>query len=164
MSVKVLAHQMGMGFKAVPYAAVGENKMQMFQTDIYKEPYDGPWAIIAPNGYAVEGAAYEPYKYANLASVRASVARFLGWGMCSTCGGVWRASEDMIGPKLLTDHDWCQIEQAASGCISGTSDEWPDLVAAINKLRGQPLGLRKSADWLRGFCEALITLRSGEYE
>lgn len=35
----------------------------------------------------------------------------------------------------LTDHDWLQIEQAAAGCVSGTSDEWPDLRAAIERVR-----------------------------
>lgn len=55
----------------------------------------------------------------------------------------------------LTDHDWLQIEMAAAGTVSGTSDEWPDLVAAINKVRGGSLR-RKPAAWLRGFCEALV--------
>lgn len=58
----------------------------------------------------------------------------------------------------MNDIDWLQITQAAKGTVSGTSDEWPALVAAIEKLTGQPIGLRKSADWLKGFCQAAISL------
>ena len=60
----------------------------------------------------------------------------------------------------LNDHDWMQIEMAANGCISGTSDEWPDLRRAIEKVRGKEFGPRQSASWLRGFCEALMVWRS----
>lgn len=42
---------------------------------------------------------------------------------------------------------------AASVAVSGVSDEWLDLVKAIEKVLGIPLRGRKSADWLRGFCE-----------
>lgn len=58
----------------------------------------------------------------------------------------------------MTDHDWLQIEMAARGCVSGTSDEWPALVGAIEKLQCKPLE-RKSADWLRGFCEGVMLMR-----
>lgn len=60
----------------------------------------------------------------------------------------------------MTEHDWLQIEMAASGCISGTSDDWPDLRRAIEKLTGRTFGLRKSADWLQGYCEAVM-IQSG---
>lgn len=60
--------------------------------------------------------------------------------------------------ELLDHHDWLQIEQAAAGCVSGISDEWPDLVKAIEKVRGRKL-MRQSSAWLRGFCEALILSR-----
>jgi len=60
--------------------------------------------------------------------------------------------------KYLTDHDWLQIEQAARGCVSGTSDEWPDLVRAIEKIKDRKL-MRQSAAWLRGYCEALVESR-----
>lgn len=56
----------------------------------------------------------------------------------------------------MTDDDWLQIEQASRGCISGTSDEWPALREAIEKLTGRPFGPRKTSDWLQGFCEAAI--------
>jgi len=59
----------------------------------------------------------------------------------------------------LTENDWIQIEAAASGCISGTSDEWPALRRAIEKVRGREFGSRKSADWMRGFCEAVMVWR-----
>lgn len=57
---------------------------------------------------------------------------------------------------VLDEHDWLQIEQAASGCVSGTSDEWPDLRTAISKLTGKPFGHRRSAAWLQGFCEGVL--------
>lgn len=56
---------------------------------------------------------------------------------------------------MLNHHDWLQIEQAAAGCVSGTSDDWPDLVHAITTLTGQSLP-RKSAAWLQGFCEGVL--------
>jgi hypothetical protein len=63
----------------------------------------------------------------------------------------------------LTEVEWLQIEQAARGGVSGTSDEWPALVAAIEKVRGKPLEMRRSASWLRGFCEGVI-IQSGRIE
>lgn len=60
--------------------------------------------------------------------------------------------------NLLSADDWLQIEQGASGCISGISDEWPLLVAAIEKVMNRKLPRRSSA-WLRGYCEALIAAR-----
>jgi len=71
------------------------------------------------------------------------------------------SSGDEVNYKLqgkwedLTDHDWLQIEQAANGGVSGTSDEWPDLVKAIEKVLNRKL-MRQSSAWLRGFCEALV--------
>lgn len=56
----------------------------------------------------------------------------------------------------LTESDWLQIEQAAAGCISGTSDEWPALRQAIAKLTGKPFGYRQPAAWLQGFCEGVM--------
>ena len=74
-----------------------------------------------------------------------------------------RVSNETLGDEMnypsnmgvLTDHDWLQIEQAANGCVSGTSDEWPDLVKAIEKVLNRKL-MRQSSAWLRGFCEALV--------
>lgn len=34
----------------------------------------------------------------------------------------------------LDDHDWVQIQQAVSGCISGTLSEWPHLQGVFSKL------------------------------
>lgn len=59
----------------------------------------------------------------------------------------------------LTEHDWLQIEQTANGCIGGTSDEWPDLRQAIEKVRGKPLTHQRSSMWMIGFCEALMCVR-----
>jgi hypothetical protein len=56
----------------------------------------------------------------------------------------------------MTADDWAQIVMASRGCVSGTSDEWPKLRHAIAKLRGEPFGPRRSADWLQGFCEGVI--------
>lgn len=66
------------------------------------------------------------------------------------------------GLVLLTEHDWLQIEQAASGCLGGTSDDWPHLRSAITKVTGKPFAYRKSAQWLQGFCEALIATRGDQ--
>jgi len=57
--------------------------------------------------------------------------------------------------------DWLQIEQAAKGCVSGSSDEWPFLRAAIEKGSGDPdiFRFRKCSAWLRGFCEAVLIQR-----
>lgn len=60
----------------------------------------------------------------------------------------------------LNDNDWLQIEIAATGCISGTSDELPNLRSAIEKITGEPFGRSRSADWLQGFCES-IWIQSG---
>lgn len=61
----------------------------------------------------------------------------------------------------LTDDDWLQIEQAAAGCVSGTSDEWPALRSAIEKITGKPFSNRKSAAWLQGFCEGVLAQSCG---
>jgi hypothetical protein len=56
----------------------------------------------------------------------------------------------------MTENEWLQINQAASGCIDGTSDDWPDLVSAIEHLTGQSFNGTKSADWLQGFCDGWL--------
>lgn len=56
----------------------------------------------------------------------------------------------------LTENDWLQIEQAASGCIDGNSDDWPALRKAISKITGKPFGDRKTASWMQGFCEGVM--------
>ena len=63
----------------------------------------------------------------------------------------------------LTEFDWIQIEQAATGCVSGTSDEWPALRVVIEKITGQPFTVRRPASWLNGFCEAAMAMRGEEY-
>lgn len=55
-----------------------------------------------------------------------------------------------------SEADWIQIEMAAKGCGSGTSDEWPALVAAIARITGRKIEQRKSAAWLQGFCEGVL--------
>lgn len=62
--------------------------------------------------------------------------------------------------NVINDDDWLQITRAAEGTISGTSDEWPALVAAIVRITGRPLGMRMSSDWLRGFCRAVLDLHN----
>ena len=59
----------------------------------------------------------------------------------------------------LTEADWLQIEMAARGCVGGTSDEWPNLRKAIEKITGMPFGPRKTASWLQGFCEGVLLQR-----
>jgi hypothetical protein len=51
----------------------------------------------------------------------------------------------------LTENQLLQIQQA-SASISGSSDEWPLLVNAIEAITGKPLK-RKSAGWLKEFCK-----------
>ena len=73
----------------------------------------------------------------------------------------------MQSKKTVTAAERLEISQAAHGCVSGTSDEWPGLVSVLTRLRGRPLGMRKDASWLRGYCEALmdigyIALQTGE--
>ena len=63
----------------------------------------------------------------------------------------------------LTDSDWLQIEQAAKGCIDGTSDDWPALRRAIEKITGKPFGMRRVASWLQGFCQGIM-IQSGRSE
>ena len=63
-------------------------------------------------------------------------------------------------PSALTENDWMQIEQAANGCIGGTSDEWPALRHAIAIITGKPFVHRKSAAWLQGFCQGVL-IQSG---
>ncbi len=62
--------------------------------------------------------------------------------------------------ETMNDNDWLQIEQAAAGCIDGTSDDWPHLRRAIEKITGKPFGARKTASWLQGFCEGVM-IQSG---
>jgi len=64
----------------------------------------------------------------------------------------------------LTDHDWLQIEMAARGCIDGTSDQWPSLRIAIEKITGSPFGPRKTANWMQGFCEGVMIQSGRERE
>jgi len=64
----------------------------------------------------------------------------------------------------LTEIDWLQIEQAALGCISGTSNEWPALRIAIEKITGKPFGGRKCSSWLQGFCEGVMLQAGKEVE
>ena len=63
--------------------------------------------------------------------------------------------ESLSKLPLSTD-DWLQIEQAAAGCIDGSSDDWPALRGAIQKITGKPFGPRKTAAWLQGFCEGVM--------
>ena len=58
----------------------------------------------------------------------------------------------------LTKSDWIQIEAAARGCCYGTSDLWPELMTAIEKIRGKPMLHPKSGEWLRGFCVGIIEM------
>lgn len=81
-------------------------------------------------------------------------------GLIGGSGEDESAPRSSHGYRVLNDHDWLQIEQAACGCISGTSDEWPDLRSAIAKLTGKPFKHRKSSSWLQGFCEGVL-IQSG---
>lgn len=62
--------------------------------------------------------------------------------------------------STLTPHDWDQIIPAANGCVSGTSDEWPHLRKAIEKITGKPFGMRRHSLWLQGFCEGVVACRT----
>ena len=58
----------------------------------------------------------------------------------------------------LSENDWLQIEQAASGCISGWTHEWPALVSALRNL-----GFVFPDDWSTGnpklVCQLLVQHR-----
>ena len=111
---------------------VREHIEKLCQWIEYFQQHLGP-GEIAPNGPA-------------MGAVRDAKEAIAGI-VVSSCLPAWR--------EKLTEHDWLQIRMAAAGTVSGTSDEWPDLVVAISKVRGQPQP-RRSAQWLRGFCEALV--------
>jgi hypothetical protein len=82
----------------------------------------------------------------------------IGMGIQSTYAEAFRRLASPFDD--LTEGDWLQIEQAANGCVSGDSDEWPALRAAIEKITGKPFALRKPASWLQGFCEGVM-IQSG---
>jgi hypothetical protein len=85
-------------------------------------------------------------------------------------GGIWCCDDCLdlfqqegvgeMSSDKLTESDWLQIEMAAAGCIDGTSDQWPSLRAAIEKITGRPFGPRKTANWMQGFCEGVM-IQSG---
>jgi len=60
----------------------------------------------------------------------------------------------------LTETQLLQIRQASVN-ISGTSDEWPLLVNAIEAITGEPLE-KKSAIWLKEFCKNYLRNRNEE--
>ena len=60
----------------------------------------------------------------------------------------------------LTKNQLLQIQQA-SVSISGSSDEWPLLVNAIEAITGKPLK-RKSARWLKEFCKNYLGKQNEE--
>lgn len=56
------------GFVAIPYDAVTLNGHPLAVLNVKTEPYDGPWALIAPCGKAVDGESNSrPYLYRTLA-------------------------------------------------------------------------------------------------
>lgn len=77
-------------------------------------------------------------------------------GCYTNSAGVDTASLFSNKFRALTEHDWLQIEQAAAGCIAGTSDDWPLLRHAIALITGRPFVHRKCASWLQGFCEGVL--------
>jgi hypothetical protein len=58
----------------------------------------------------------------------------------------------------LTEHDWLQIEQASSGCISGTIGEWPHLYAALLKV-GYNEPLATPAATIKVICNDILDMR-----
>ena len=84
----------------------------------------------------------------------------MGWGMQGMSRPAKPTGNQRNERLALTSHDWLQIEQAAAGCVSGTSDDWPDLRVAIEKVTGDPFGRRRTAAWLQGFCEGFL-IQSG---
>ena len=65
-------------------------------------------------------------------------------------------------PNRLDESDWIQIEMAARGCVSGSSDEWPLLVRAILRLTGDITFYPRPAIWLKGYCLAVWRLVGAE--
>lgn len=62
--------------------------------------------------------------------------------------------------KQLRMNRWVQIEQCASGCISGTLAEWPDLAAAL-EFEEIRLHSSTTASTLKQICQ-LLMIESGQ--
>lgn len=78
---------LGHGFKAIPHDDVTLNGHQFQKTAV--DGYSGPWAVIAPNGVAVDSeSGNRPHKFATINDCLQSVAGFILHG-CSTCGPTW---------------------------------------------------------------------------
>ena len=75
------------GFYAVPRDAVTVNGMALPQLNTMIEPYTGYWALITPNGRAIDGESGRPYVYLSLEEVTSAAKQFAVSGNYSTCGG-----------------------------------------------------------------------------
>lgn len=84
----MISRDLGNGFRAVPRDAVTLNGIPLPQLNTQDEPYDGPWVLIAPNGYAVDGEENRPYVYRHIGMVKYDAARLTAYGEYSTCGGI----------------------------------------------------------------------------
>jgi hypothetical protein len=58
----------------------------------------------------------------------------------------------------MTDHDWQQLEKVLKDGFTTRLKHHPDLQAAIEKLRGKPIGWY-TTEWLMGFCEGAVAAR-----
>ncbi len=85
------------GFVAMPYWCVTLNGMpleRLVQDYLQKQDEVHRWALIAPNGRAVDGELSPlPHRYDSLEEAVSDAAKLLEHGECSTCGPTWRASK-----------------------------------------------------------------------
>lgn len=73
-------------FIAVPYAAVCVNGNYLRgRLNSFAEPYSGYWALIAPNGKAVDSESGRPYLYETFDDAVTDSAKLTQWGDYSTC-------------------------------------------------------------------------------
>lgn len=81
---------LGHGFRAIPHNNVTLNGHPFRETNIHG--YIGPWAVIAPNGVAVDNENGDrPHKYHTIVDCESDVSIFAKRG-CSTCGPAWEVA------------------------------------------------------------------------
>ncbi len=96
------------GFKAVPITACTLNGIHLSQLHIEVEPYKGNWALVAPNGYAVDNENHRPYQYRDVEEAEESARQLLSFGEYSTCGGVvnCRKVSNQRAPSVTVKTPW----------------------------------------------------------
>ena len=81
----MVSRDLGNGFRAVPRNAVTLNGMALSQLNTMREPYDGEWHVIAPNGRALDNEYGRPYVYRTIEEAKENVKELVKLGDYSTC-------------------------------------------------------------------------------